>query len=348
MRFYTKQHQFYCGIDLHANTMHVCVVDQQAKKCLHRNFKNDDPEFWLKRVEPFRQQDLVVGCESTFNWYWLADLCRENKIPFVLGHALYLKAIHGGKTKSDPIDSEKLAMLLRGGNFPTSYVYPKALRSTRDLLRRRTYLVRRRAEAIGHVQLVRMQHNLPAFEKKISYKSNRAGVAGQFADQSARVNIEVDLKLADHYDGLIGQMELYLERTAKVHDPQTFYLLVTIPGIGRILAMTLLYEIHDIRRFAGVGDFLSYARLVRGSHTSAGKTYAAPGKKMGSPHLKWAFSEAVPLLKRQCPAAAQYAARIEKKHNKARAMSLLAVKLGRGVYYMLRQKRPFDVETFFK
>ena len=348
MKFYTQQHQFYCGIDLHSKTMYVCVVDQGGKKLLHRNFKNEDPEYWLKRMEPFRREDLVVGCESTFNWYWLADLCLENEIPFLLGHALYLKAIHGGKTKNDRIDSEKLAMLLRGGNFSTSYVYPKQMRSTRDLLRRRAFLVRRRAEAIGHVQLVRMQYNLPAFEKKISYKGNRAGIAELFDDQSVRTNVDIDLELADHYDQLIARTELYLERHAKVHDPRTFYLLNTIPGIGRILAMTLLYEIHDIRRFPSVRDFLSYGRLVRGSSTSAGKKYPATGNKIGNVHLKWAFSEAVPLVKRQCEAAAEYAERIEKKHNKARAMSLLAVKLGRGVYYMLRHQQPFDVQTFFQ
>jgi hypothetical protein len=209
MNFYTKQHGFYCGVDLHSKTMHVCVVDQAGKKLLHCNFRNNDPEAWLARLEPYRHEDLVVGVESTFNWYWLADLCLNQEIVFVLGHALYLKAIHGGKTKSDPIDSEKLAMLLRGGNFPTSYVYPKEMRSTRDLLRRRTYLVRRRAETLAHVQLVRMQHNLPAFEKRISYKGNRAGVAEQFADKSTRMNIDVDLKLTDGYDRLIGQMELY-------------------------------------------------------------------------------------------------------------------------------------------
>jgi transposase len=348
MNFYTQQHQFYCGVDLHSKSMHVCVVDQAGKKLLHRDFKNHDPEAWLKRVEPYRDKDLVVGVESTFNWYWLADLCLEQEIPFVLGHALYLKAIHGGKTKSDPIDSEKLAMLLRGGNFPTSYVYPKEMRSTRDLLRRRTFLVRRRAETLAHVQLVRMQHNLPAFDRNIGCKGNRAAVAGQFADQSARMSIQVDLKLVDDYDSLIKQMESYLEAHAKVHDAQTYYLLNTIPGIGRILAMTLLYEIHDIRRFTSAGNFLSYCRLVRGSHTSAGKTYAATGKKIGNPHLKWAFSEAVTLMKRYCQAAAEYAQRVEKKHNKARAMSLLSVKLGRGVFYMLKNRQPFDVDTFFK
>jgi hypothetical protein len=112
--------------------------------------------------------------------------------------------------------------------------------------------------------------------------------------------------------------------------------------------MTLLYEIHDIRRFNNVGNFLSYSRLVQGSHTSAGKKYPVTGKKIGNPHLKWAFSEGVALLKRHCEAAAEYAAKIEKKHNKARAMSMLAVKLGRGVYYMLKHRQPFDVSTFFK
>ena len=127
MKFYNFQHEFYCGIDLHANSMHVCVVDQLGSKQLHRNFNTKTPERFLDALSPYRDSDLIVGCESTFNWYWLADLCSVENLPFLLGHALYLKAIHGGKTKSDRIDSEKLAMLLRGGNFPTSYVYPADL-----------------------------------------------------------------------------------------------------------------------------------------------------------------------------------------------------------------------------
>ncbi len=148
-----------------------------------------------------------------------------------------------------------------------------------------------------------------------------------------------------HYDDVIRRLELYLECTAKVDDPQSFFRLQTIPGIGRVLAMTILYEVHDIKRFPQVGDFLSYARLVRGQHTSAGKRYPAGGKKIGIPHLKWAFSEAVALLKRQCPEAKSLADRIEKKHGRARAHSYLAVKLGRAVYFMLRRKEAFDIGT---
>ena len=113
MRFYTKTHTYYCGIDLHARWMYLCVLDQQGEVLLHRNLRAC-PEAFLKAIEPFRQ-DLVVAVECIFSWYWLADLCGQPGIEFVLGHALYMKAIHGDKAKDDKIDSQKIAVLLRGG-----------------------------------------------------------------------------------------------------------------------------------------------------------------------------------------------------------------------------------------
>ena len=347
MKFYNQQHEFYCGIDLHANSMHVCVVDQQGNKCLHKNFPTKKPERFLIALQPYEKQDLIIGCESTFNWYWLADLCSQQNLPFLLGHALYLKAIHGGKTKSDRIDSEKLAMLLRGGNFPTSYVYPKEMRGTRDLLRRRGNVVRRRSATLVHVQIVNHQQNLPAFQKKISYKSNRQNIAERYEEDSIQRTITLDVELIDFYDKKIQELDLYLEQHAKIDDPDTFYRLMSIPGVGRILAMTMLYEMHDIKRFPKVGDFLSYCRLVKGSNESGGKQYKPTGAKIGNPHLKWAFSEAITLLKRESPEAKKYAERIEKKHGKARANALLAVKLGRAVYWMWKRKRAFDIKKIF-
>jgi transposase len=346
MKFYNQQHEFYCGIDLHANSMHVCVVDHGGNKLLHKNFDTKKPEKFLAALQPFVKHDLVIGCESTFNWYWLADLCHHENLSFLLGHALYLKAIHGGKTKSDRIDSEKLAMLLRGGNFPTSYVYPKEMRGTRDLLRRRATIVKRRSATIVHVQIVNHQQNLPAFPKSISYKTNRVGIAERFEGASVQKMIGVDVEMIDFYDRQIKGLDLYLEQNAKIDDPDAFFRLKSIPGVGRILAMTMLYEIHDIRRFPRVGDFLSYARLVKGTNSSAGKQYKPTGAKIGNPHLKWAFSEAITLLKRESPDAKAFAERIEKKHNKARANTLLAVKLGRAVYWMLTRKTAFDSNLF--
>jgi transposase len=136
MRFYTKTHQYYCGIDLHTRWMYLCILNQQGEILFHKNLKAC-PESFLKAVAPYRQ-DLVVAVECIFSWYWLADLCAEEGIHFVLGHALYMKAIHGGKAKNDKIDSSKIAILLRGGNIPQAYVYPPQMRATRDLLRRRT------------------------------------------------------------------------------------------------------------------------------------------------------------------------------------------------------------------
>ncbi|MEO2016401.1 MAG: transposase, partial [Fuerstiella sp.] len=243
-------------MDLHANCMYVCVVDHEGKKHVHRNFPNRKPEKFLIALQPFQKHDLLIGCESTFNWYWLADLCKRQELPFLLGHALYLKAIHGGKTKSDRIDSEKLAMLLRGGNFPTSYVYPEHMRDTRDLLRRRATIVRRRSGTITHVKMVNYQHNLPAFPKPISYKANRVGIVDRFEGRSLQKMIGVDVELIDFYDDKIKQLDLFLEQTAKVDAPDTLFRLQTIPGVGRILAMTMLYEIHDIKRFPKVGQFL--------------------------------------------------------------------------------------------
>jgi hypothetical protein len=143
-----------------------------------------------------------------FTWYWLADLCAAEGIPFVLGHALYMKAIHGGKAKNDKIDAQKIAVLLRGGMLPQAYVYPAAMRATRDLLRRRMHLAHKRGELLAHVQNTNSQYNLPAIGKNIAYKANRDGVAERFADPAVYKSIEVDLSLIDYYDHLLRDLEL--------------------------------------------------------------------------------------------------------------------------------------------
>jgi transposase len=345
MNLYQTQHPFYCGIDLHANKMYACVVDQNGNKRLHQNFHTRDTDSFQEAIAPFRQQpgQLVVGCESTFNWYWLCDWCEDRKIPFVLGHALYLKAIHGGKVKNDKVDSEKLAYLLRGGNFAVAYAYPKPWRATRNLLRRRTHYVRRRGQTLAHITNLHHQYNLPT-GKPLQYASNRQGVAERFTDPAVAFSVENEIEMLSHYDHQIRSLERFLEQSAKVHDGNSFFRLQTIPGVGRIIAMTMLYEIHDIRRFPLVGDFLSYSRLVKGAHSSNGKSYGSPGKKIGNAYLKWAFSEAVPLLKRCSPEVKDWARRMEKKHCAARANSILAAKLGRAVYFMLRRGDVFDVQ----
>jgi len=322
------------------------MVSQEGEILVHRNMKAA-PEPFLKTVAPYRD-GLVVAVECIFTWYWLADLCTQEGIPFVLGHALYMKAIHGGKAKNDKIDSQKIAALLRGGMLPQAYVYPAEMRATRDLLRRRTHLMRKRAELLAHVQNTNSQYNLPEIGKKIAYKANRTGVAERFDDAAVQKTIEVDLALITYYDELLKDLELSLLKTAKQHDAHTLYLLQTIPGIGKILSLVLLYEIHDIHRFPSVQDFASYARLVKCSKESGGKRLGTSGKKIGNAHLKWTFSEAATLFLRNNPQGQKLLARLEKKHDKGKALSILAHKLGRAVYFMLKRKTAFDMTLFLQ
>ena len=154
MNFYTQQHRYYCGIDLHARSMYVCILDAAGTIVVHKNMAAA-PDDFLRVVTPYRD-DLVVAVECIFTWYCLADLCARESIPFVLGHALYMKAIHGGKAKNDKIDAHKIAVLLRGGMLPRAYVYPAAMRATRDLLRRRCHLVRKRVDLVP--KAIEVQH----------------------------------------------------------------------------------------------------------------------------------------------------------------------------------------------
>ena len=344
MRFYTNQHQYYCGVDLHARSMYVCIVNHAGEILVHRNMKAA-PEPFLKAVAPYRD-GLVVAVECIFTWYWLADLCAQEGSPFVLGHALYMKAIHGGKAKNDTIDSQKIAALLRGGMLPQAYVYPAEMRATRDLLRRRLHLMRKRAELLAHVQHTNSQYNLPEIGKKIAYKANRAGVAERFADPAVHKSVEVDLALITYDDQLLGDIALSIVQAAKHHDANTLYLVQTVPGIGTILSLVRLYEIHDIARFPRGQDFVSYGRLVTCAKESAGKRLGTAGHKIGNGHLKWAFSEAAVLFLRNNPAGQKYLARMEKNHGKGKALTILAHKLARAVYYLLKRQTAFDMDKF--
>lgn len=161
-------------------------------------------------------------------------------------------------------------------------------------------------------------------------------------------SIEVDLALITSYDALLRDVDLTIVKTAKHHDANTLYLLQTVPGIGKILSLVLLDAIHDVTRFPRVQDFVSSCRLVKCVRESAGKRYGTAGAKIGNAHLQWALSEAAVLFLRDHPAAQTYLARLEKKHAKGQALTILAQKLARAVYDMLKRPGAFDRDTFFQ
>ena len=187
---------------------------------------------------------------------------------------------------------------------------------------------------------------MPAFEKRLAYPGNRDGVVEHFPDPSVQKSIEVDVALIDHYDALVNDLELTIVREAKRHDGDAFHRLRSVPGIGKVLGLTILYEIHDITRFDRVQEFASYARLVKCVKTSGGKKLGTGGAKMGNVHLKWAFSEAAVLFLRHTTEGKKMLAGIEKKHGKGKALSILAHKIGRAVFYMLSRGTVFSMEKF--
>ena len=347
MNVYTGVHSYYCGIDLHARTMYVCVLDKDGKTVYHKNIPCR-PDRFLQAIEPYRG-DIVVGVECIFCWYWLADLCEEEGIDFVLGHALYMKAIHGVKTKNDRIDSLKIARLIRGGNFPVAYVYPPEMRATRDLMRRRNHFVRKRAELLSHIQNTTMQYNLaPLGTLSRPHHRRDKDIVGHFPDPVVQLIVETDLQLIDHYDPIIKHLDKQILALAKGHDPTSLDLLRSIHGVGDVLSLTMLYEIHDITRFPSRGEFCSYARLVKGQKSSAGKNYGTTGGRIGNAHLRWAFSEAAVLFLRNNTQAERYYNRLINRHGKSKALSIVAKRLGIAVYYMLRRGNPFNINMFLQ
>lgn len=348
MRYYKYQHQYYCGIDLHAKNMYVCIIGKDGSVLKHKNIGSNPAEF-LKIIAPYRE-DIVVCVECMFCWYWLADICAREKIPFVLGHVLEMRHIHGTKTKNDKIDSEKIAMLLRAGMIPQAYVYPQKMRATRDLMRRRLFFVRRRAELLAHIKMTFQQYNLPMPSVDLSRAKNREAIVLPFTDPVTVKMIEVELKMVEHFCSLISKLEAYIEGLKYEKEDTGFWLslLRSIPGIGSILSATILYEIEDINRFPTVQDFISYCRLVKPKKTSDGKRAGKSKGKVGNPHLKWAFSEAVMVHLRSDAEGKVFMEKLKRKHPKGKAMSIMSAKIARAVYFILLRGKPFNQGKFFK
>jgi transposase len=341
-RFDTPQHRFYGGIDLHARTMDLCVLNQAGEIRLHRNMKTS-PETLLKAIAPYRE-DLVVCVEGIFTWSWLADLCAQAGMPVVLGHALDMKAIHGGQAKHDTIDAHKIAVLRRGGMLPQADVYPAAMRATRDVRRRRRPLMRKRAALLAHGHKTTRQYHLPEIGKQLADKANRTGVAEHFPDPAVHKSIAVDLALLGHYDRLLTDLELSIVQTAKEDEAQTFSRRRSIPGVGTLLARVRLDERHDIQRLPRVQEFVSSCRLVKCAKEAAGTRSGTSGTKIGHASRKGAFSEAAGLCLRNNPAGQTYLARVERRHGKGNAFTGLAHKVARAVSYMFKRDTAFDLD----
>jgi transposase len=338
--------RFYAGIDLHARALFLVILDRDGHTCFARNLPAN-PDAFLHAVQPFRD-GLLVACECMHCWYWLADTCRERHINFVLGHAWAMKAVHGCKTKCDRKDAEAIARLLKGGNFPPAYAYPKERRGLRDLLRARLRLVRQRAELYGHVHTARRQANLPPVSSDVKYKSKRAACTADIADPFVRRRVETHLALLEPLDTTIRRLEAEIQDAAQEIFPTEVAVLQSTPGVGKVLSLTILLEIDTIERFDTRQQFCSYARLCGAVQSSDNKRVGQGNAKAGNAWLKWAFSEAAVLSAQKDERVGALLNRLASRLGKAKALSALAHKLGRAFYHMLHTKEVFDVQRFVR
>ena len=260
--------RFYAGVDLHARSLFLCVLDRDGQEPLRPQPARRPRSPSSKPCSPSATASSSAASACTAGTGSPTPAATHD-IPFALGHAWAMKAVHGSKTKCDRHDAEAIARLLRGGNFPLAYAYPKERRGLRDLLRARLRLVRQRAELYGHVHTARRQANLPPVSSDVKYKSKRGGVTADIADPFVRRRVETHLALLEPLDTTIRRLEAEIEEAAKEHYPTELAVLQSTPGVGAVLSLTILLEIDAdrplrhapavlllrpaVRRRAGVG-----------------------------------------------------------------------------------------------
>ena len=334
----------YGGIDLHANNSVVVLLDEQDQVVYQKRLPNDLPSI-LQQLSPYHASLHGVVVESTYNWYWLVDGLMERGYVVHLANTAAIQQYAGLKYTDDHSDARWLAHLLRLGVLPTGHIYPKEERAVRDLLRKRTQLVQHKTTHVLSIQ------NLFTRNTGGSISSNR--IKQLTAEDIDVLLPEPDLALAVKSNlAVMRCLETHIAAmtqtvTQRVKLRVEFQDLLTVSGIGQILARTIMRETGDIRRFPAVGNFASYARCVDSVHTSNGKKKGEGNTKNGNKYLAWAFVEAANFARRYCAEAKRFYERKKTKTNNVVAIKALAHKLARACFHILKERKPFDVTRCF-
>ena len=344
MRCDTKQHTFSCGIDRHARTMSVCLLRQEGEVVLHRHMQAS-PDAVLKTITPYRD-DIVIAVAWLVTWYGLADLWAQDGLPFVLGQALSLQASQGGQAKNDPLDSQNIAVLRRGGRLPQASVSPAEMRATRARLRRRMPLLRPRAALLAPLQHTHRQDPRPAIGPTLASTGQRAGVAERCLAPAVRQSIAGDLALIDHDARLRSDVALPRVQTAKPHKAPALSRRQSVPGIGTMVRVVVLEEMPESTRFPRVQDGGSSCRLVTGAKASAGQRDGPAGKKLGHAYLQWALAAAAGLLRRNQAQGQKCLARVENTHGQGKAWTIWAPKWARAVSDLWTRAPVLELDIF--
>ncbi len=339
--------KFYCGIDLGARKNHLCLIDEQDHRFLNKKMDND-----LYKIEstlsPYKTS-LEIVVESTINWEWLVYSLQKKDYEVSLAHTLGLKAITWSKKKTDKWDAFTLAILLRAQLIPQDYIYPYELRPIRDLLRERIRLVTKRAAEYGALSRMLLRYNIQGFDRNAIKRLTEENMHPLYHHPFIRVKETMGLERIELLTGQIEYMEKKILERAK--QDQRFHLLQTIPGIGKVLALTILYEVGDIHRFAHARAFCSYCRVVPGIHQSSDKAYRSPNRKQGNHYLKWAFSQAAVMAIRNYSEIMRLYDKLSARRKKASrlvARSIISHKLAQAAYNVMKHRCPYKEELLFR
>ncbi|MFM0758128.1 IS110 family RNA-guided transposase [Paraburkholderia strydomiana] len=334
----------YSGIDLHSNNAVVAVIDDQDRVLYRRRLTND-LALVIKALEPYRGDLQGVVVESTFNWYWLVDGLMAAGFSVHLANTSAIKQYEGLKYAGDERDAVFLAHIFRLGLLPEGYIYPPEERGLRDLARKRMQLVQQRTRNILSIEsILARQINVRLNAEQVRHLDSEA-VTKLRLPAHTECALMANLAVLCTLQAQIGAIETVIHREVKLR-PE-FEILKTAPGIGNILAATIMLETGAVSRFPSVGDFSSYCRCVESKRISNGKKKGEGNAKNGNKYLSWAFIEAAAVAMRSCPPARRFYERKKAKRMAVVAMKALAHKLARATYYMMRDRKPFEIQRCF-
>jgi len=334
----------YCGIDLHSNNSVVIVSDEEDRIVFSKRLPNELGQIGAA-LEPHREDLAGVVIESTYNWYWLVDGLMATGYQVHLAHPSAIKKYEGLKHSGDFADAAYLAHLLRLGLLAEGYIYPREERGARDLARKRMQLVRYRTAQVLSIEGILMRQT-GARMKGEAVKRLTAEQVDAFAfAPDVSLAVEANRAVSQTLSQQIEALEQRLKQRVILR-PE-YHLLKTVPGIGDVLATTIMLETGTINRFTQVGNFSSYCRCVDSLKESNGKRKGEGNTKNGNKYLAWAFVEAANFALRCCPQAKRFYDRKKSKTNRVLALKALAHKLARACYHMLREQKPFDVHLCF-
>lgn len=329
---------YNAGIDLHKKNFMIHIRDTRGKEVYRKCVRKHKRKQLLEIVEPFKDE-ITIGLESTYNWYWLHDTLTFNNYPCKLGHALYLSRQKMDKNKNDTIDAADMSDLLRVGRFPEAYACDAEHRSVRDLMRLRVSLMQNHTSYVLRGQCIGDQYLMS--EDSLAAAGYRRETIADI-DLSLAINMEMQEELIRR----IERLDKYIIGRAKIHDRELYELLTAVDGIGPVTALTILYETGDIERFKGPQKYSSYCRLVRPQCDSAGKRVGVGHERNGNPYLSYIFNSLAILSKKNNPIIATWYTRLKKKRKERTVRRVLAHKWAVTVFFMLKRREAFDLEKF--